>query len=50
MEQQVYEAIALYNHVRPHYFMSYLTPNQAHKKRDIKLKTYKRKEPLTFSS
>jgi len=50
MEQQVYQAIALYNQLRPHYSINYLTPNQAHKQRDVKLKTYKRIEPLTFSS
>ena len=50
MEQQVYQAIALYNQVRPHYSINYLKPIQVHKQRDVKLKTYKRIEPLTFSS
>ncbi len=43
LEQQVLQAIALYNQVRPHMSIGLLTPNQAHKQRKIKLKTWKQK-------
>ena len=40
---QVIQAIALYNQLRPHMSIGLLTPNQAHKQRKIKLKTWKQK-------
>ena len=50
MEKQVFESIALYNQLRPHFSVDLLTPEQAHKQRRVKLKTYKMKRSLTFSS
>lgn len=43
LEFQVLQSIALYNQLRPHMSIGLLTPNQAHKQRGIKLKTWKQK-------
>ena len=43
LELQVLQSIALYNQLRPHMSIDLLTPNQAHKQRDMKLKTWKQK-------
>jgi transposase InsO family protein len=43
LELQVIQSIALYNQLRPHMSIGLLTPNQAHKQRKIKLKTWKQK-------
>ena len=43
LETQVLQSIALYNQLRPHMSIGLLTPNQAHKQRKIKSKTYKQK-------
>lgn len=43
LELQVVQSIALYNQLRPHMSIGLLTPNQAHKQRKIKLKTWKQK-------
>ena len=43
LELQILQSIALYNQLRPHMSIGLLTPNQAHKQRDIKLKTWKQK-------
>jgi len=45
LEQQVTQAIALYNQLRPHLSIGMLTPNQAHKQQKIKLKRWKQKQP-----
>ena len=39
----VNEAIGIYNELRPHFSNHYLTPNQMHKQKEIKMKTYKSK-------
>ncbi|MCT2410087.1 IS3 family transposase [Chryseobacterium antibioticum] len=39
----VNEAIGIYNELRPHFSNHYLTPNQMHKQKEIKMKTYKNK-------
>jgi putative transposase len=39
----VNEAIGIYNELRPHFSNHYLTPNQMHKQKKIKMKTYKNK-------
>lgn len=43
LELQVIQSIALYNQLRPHMSINLLTPNEAHKQRKIKLKTWKQK-------
>ena len=43
LELQTLQSIALYNQLRPHMSIGLLTPNQAHKQRKIKLKTWKQK-------
>ena len=43
LELQTQQSIALYNQLRPHMSIGLLTPNQAHKQREIKLKTWKQK-------
>ena len=50
LEAQVYQYIALYNQLRPHLSIEYLTPNQAHKQQKVKMKTWKMKRPLEFTS
>ncbi len=45
LEKQVAESIALYNQVRPHLSIAYLTPSQAHNQKRTKLKTWKTKQP-----
>ncbi len=50
LEAQVYQSIALYNQLRPHLSIDYLTPNEAHKQQKVKLKTYKMKRPLELTS
>jgi len=39
----VNEAIGIYNELRPHFSNHYLTPNQMHKQKEVKMKTYKSK-------
>lgn len=43
LELQVLQSIALYNQLRPHMSIGLLTPNNAHKQRTVKLKTWKQK-------
>tara|TARA_B110000211_G_C13980223_1_gene509022 strand:+ start:260 stop:1123 length:864 start_codon:yes stop_codon:yes gene_type:complete len=43
LELQTIQSIALYNQLRPHLSISLLTPNQAHKQSEIKLKKWKQK-------
>tara|TARA_B100000809_G_C15095334_1_gene514772 strand:+ start:719 stop:976 length:258 start_codon:yes stop_codon:yes gene_type:complete len=43
LELQTLQSIALYNQLRPHMSIGLLTPNQANKQREIKLKTRKQK-------
>jgi len=43
LELQTLQSIALYNQLRPHMSIELLTPNQAHKQKKVKLKTWKRK-------
>ena len=43
LELQVLQSIALYNQLRPHISIGLLSLNQAHKQRDMKLKTWKQK-------
>jgi putative transposase len=43
LELQVVQSIALYNQLRPHMSIGLLTPNQVHKQRKLKLKTWKQK-------
>lgn len=43
LELQTIQSIALYNQLRPHMSIGLLTPNQAHKQRKVKLKTWKQK-------
>jgi len=37
------EAIGIYNELRPYFLNHYLTPNQMHKQKEVKMKTYKSK-------
>lgn len=45
MRRQVDESIALYNQFRPHLSIDMLTPNQAHKQREVTLRKWKTKQP-----
>ena len=45
LQQQVHQAIKLYNNLRPHWSIDLLTPKQAHAKSRIKVKRWKIKEP-----
>jgi len=46
LESNVYQAIALYNQIRPHFSIELLTPNKAHKQSTIKLKSWKKQTPF----
>ncbi len=41
---QVVQSIALYNQLRPHSSIDFLTPNQAHRQRKIKIKKWSKKK------
>ena len=43
MKKLIQDSIQIYNDVRPHYSCHYKTPNQMHKQKEIKIKTYKTK-------
>jgi len=43
MKKLIQDSIQIYNDVRPHYSCYYKTPNQMHKQKEIKIKTYKSK-------
>lgn len=49
LEQQVDQAIALYNQVRPHLSIRMLTPNQAHNQKRIKIRKWKAKHPARLA-
>ncbi len=42
----VSESIGIYNAMRPHCSCEMLTPNQMHRKSEVKIKTYRRKLEL----
>lgn len=46
LETSVYQAIALYNQIRPHLSINLLTPNKAHKQSVVKLKSWKKRNPF----
>ena len=46
MKKQVQQSINAYNHLRLHTSIGMLTPNKAHLQNKIKLKTWKKKNPL----
>ena len=45
MKKVVWESIKIYNNDRPHYSCYMKTPNQMHRQKDIKIRTYKSKKP-----
>jgi len=45
MKKIVYESIKIYNQDRPHYSCYMRTPNQMYNQNDIKIRTYKSKNP-----
>jgi transposase InsO family protein len=45
MRTIVKQSIEIYNQYRPHWSCNMLTPNQMHKQKNIKIKTYKNKNP-----
>lgn len=49
LQKQVYQAITLYNQVRPHTSINFYTPNEAHLQRKIKLKKWKSKKLIEAS-
>lgn len=49
LEKQVHQAIVLYNQVRPHTSIDFLTPDEAHQQQKIKLKKWKSKKPIEAS-
>lgn len=42
MKKIVSESVNIYNSIRPHYSNYYLTPNQMHKQKEIKMRSYKK--------
>jgi putative transposase len=42
MKKLVSDSIKIYNSLRPHYSCFMLTPDQMHKQKDIKMRTYKK--------
>jgi putative transposase len=42
MKKLVSDSIEIYNSLRPHYSCFMLTPDQMHKQKDIKIRTYKK--------
>lgn len=42
MKQLIRNSIEIYNSIRPHYSCFMLTPDQMHKQKDIKMRTYKK--------
>ena len=46
---QVVQSIALYNQLRPHSSIEFLTPNQAHKQKKIKIKKWSKKKPVEMN-
>lgn len=49
LQKQVHQAITLYNQVRPHTSIDYLTPEEAHLQRKIKLRKWKSKKLIEAS-
>ena len=49
MSELVRNSIKIYNHVRPHYSCHYKTPQIMHQQRQIKIKTYKKENPVESS-
>ena len=43
MKRLIQDSIQIYNDIRPHYSCHYKTPNQMHKQKKIKIRTYKSK-------
>ncbi len=43
MKKLIQDSIQIYNDIRPHYSCYYKTPNQMHKQKEIKIRTYKSK-------
>jgi len=48
MKKIVNESVNIYNSIRPHYSNYYLTPNQMHKQKDIKMRSYKKIKAATY--
>ena len=42
MKKLISDSIEIYNSMRPHYSCFMLTPDQMHKQKDIKIRTYKK--------
>lgn len=49
MRKLISDSINVYNNLRPHYSCFYKTPEQMHNQKQIKIKTYKKKNPVTTS-
>ena len=49
MSELVKNSIKIYNQVRPHYSCHFKTPQIMHQQRQIKIKTYKKKNPVESS-
>lgn len=49
MRKIISDSINVYNNLRPHYSCFYKTPEQMHNQKQIKIKTYKKKNPVTTS-
>lgn len=48
MKKIVNESVNIYNSLRPHYSNRYLTPNQMHQQKTIKMRTYKKIKAVTY--
>ena len=48
MKKIVSESVNIYNSIRPHYSNYYLTPNQMHKQKEIKMRSYKKIKAATY--
>jgi transposase InsO family protein len=46
MERLIENSIEIYNERRPHFSCLYMTPNQMHNQKEIKIKTYKKNIPV----
>ncbi len=46
MSQLVENSVKIYNQIRPHYSCNYKTPQMMHQQSQLKIKTYKKKNPI----
>ena len=49
MNELVKNSIKIYNHIRPHYSCHYKTPQMMHQQRQMKIRTYKKENPIEDS-